>query len=383
MRNIRRYLTVLTKIALLLLCTSSMGSVRVPAGATIIMGQSGVYSGPLGAFAQDNINVINTYFELINARGGVHGRKLKLIALDDGFDPKRTVENVRRLIEKEKVFALFNVIGTANNAAIYPLLAQHGIALVGPYTGAAALRDLSRFRHLFFTRASYADETDKMVEHLVATGYREIAIVYQDDPFGQAGLHAATEALAKRKLKPAAIGRFEIAKLEQTATAAAQIVGAKAPAVIIASSGKGTTTFVREVLKRGHRPSFFCLSVTNPRQLWADLDADARGIIVAQTVPSPWRSSLPLVREYQDVLARLNSREISYGSMEGFVAARVVVEALRRAGPDLTRERYFAALENMRNVDLGGFEVNYGPNSHVGSTYVDLSIIGRDGRFVR
>lgn len=354
-------------------------------GTTVVLGQSGVYSGPLGAYAADNHAVIHAYFDAVNAKGGVHGRKLKMVAIDDGFDPKRTVENAKTLIEKEKVFALFNVIGTANNAAIYPLVQEHGIPLVGPYTGAAALRDTAKFRYLFFTRASYADETEKMVEQLVSTGVKDIAIVYQDDPFGKAGLQAANEALARRQLKPVAVGAFNIAKLEETAAAAEAVLKGQPAAIIIASSGKGTTSFIKEVAKRGQRPAFYCLSVTNPKQLWADLGADAHGIVVAQVTPSPWRASTPLIREYQQMVAKakLGPKDYSYGSLEGFIVARVAVEALRRAGKDLTREKYLAALEGMQNYDLGGFMISYGPASHAGSSFVDLSIIGKDGQFLR
>lgn len=384
MRNMMIQARFLFAVGLMLIANLGSAAEKPSAvGGTIVIGQSGVYSGPLGAFAQDNINVINTYFETVNAKGGIHGRKLKLIALDDGFDPKRTLENAKTLIEKEKAFALFNVIGTANNAAIYPLVHEHGIPLVGPYTGATVLRDLAKFRYLFFTRASYADETEKMVEQLVSTGVKDIAIVYQDDPFGKAGLQAAGEALARRKLKPAAVGAFNIAKLEETATAAETILKGNPAAVIIASSGKGTTSFIKEALKRGQRPAFYCLSVTNPRQLWADLGQDAHGVVVAQVAPSPWRATMPLIREYHQILGKLNSKDYSYGSLEGFIVAKVTVEALRRAGKDLTREKYFAALESLHNHDLGGYMISYGPGSHSGSTYVDLSIIGRDGQFLR
>lgn len=372
-------------LALLSGCSTAANSAALSTviGNTIVIGQSGVYSGPLGAFAQDNINVINTYFESVNAQGGIYGRKLKLIALDDGFDPKRTLENAKTLIEKEQVFTLFNVIGTANTAAIYPLLVEHGIALLGPYTGATALRDFTRFRNLFFTRASYADETEKMVEHLTSTGVRNIAVVYQNDPFGKAGLQAANEALARRQLKPVATAAFSISKMEETGVAAATLAKHQPSAVIIASSGRGTTSFIKETLRQGQRPWFYCLSVTNPRQLWADLGKDAHGVVVSQVAPSPWRPAMPLIREYHQIINKLNYKDFSYGSLEGFIVARVAVEALKLAGPNLTRARYFAALESMRDFDLGGFSIRYRPGNHSGSSFVDLTIISKDGRFVR
>lgn len=249
----------------------------------------------------------------------------------------------------------------ADDAAIYPLVHQNDIPLVGPYSGATVLRDPARFRYLFFTRASYADETEKIVEQLTSTGVKEIAVVYQDDHFGKAGLQAAVEALGKRQMKPVSVGAFNIAKLEEAVPAAEAVLKGNPSAIIIASSGKGTTSFIKEVLKRGQRPAFYCLSVTNPKQLWADLGQDAHGGGVAQAAPSPWRATLPLVREYQQVVAK------------------VAVEALRRAGKDLTREKYLAALEGMQHYDLGGYAVGYGPASRSGSSYVDLTIIGRDG----
>lgn len=353
------------------------------AGNTILIGQSGVYSGPLGAFAADNIAVIKAYFDSVNANGGIHGRKLKLVAMDDAFDPKRTVENAKTMIEKDKVFALFNVIGTANTAAIYPLLEAHQIPLVGPYSGATALRD-AKFRYLFFTRASYADETEKMVEQLVSTGIKDIAVAYQDDPFGKSGLQAATEALARRNLKPVSVGAFSLAKLDTDAALAAEAVIKGQPAtVIIISAGKGTTSFIKEVLKRGQRPAFYCLSVTIAALLSAELGQDAHGIVVSQVAPSPWRSSTPLIREYQQIVAKTGSKSYAYGSLEGFITAKVAVEALRRAGKNLTREKYQAALEGMSNYDLGGYAIGYGPGKHAGSSFVDLSIIGRNGQFLR
>jgi branched-chain amino acid transport system substrate-binding protein len=354
-------------------------------GDTIVMGQSGVYSGPLGAYSADNHAIIHAYYDSINASSGIHGRKLKMIALDDGFDPKRTVENAKTLIEKEKAFALMNIIGTGNTVAAYPVLEEHQIPMVGPYSGATALRD-PKFRYLFFTRASYSDETEKMIEHLTSTGVKEIAIAYQDDPFGKAGLQAASEALARRGLKPVSVGAFNIAKLETEAGRAADAILEGGPAaIIVVSAGKGTTTFIKEVTKRGQQPTFYCLSVSNAKQFWAELGAAAYGIVVAQVVPSPWRASTPLIREYQKMvaLAKLTPEAYSYGNLEGFIVAKVAVEALRLTGKNLTREKYFAALESMQNYDLGGYSVNYGPGKHAGSSYVDLSIIGKDGRFLR
>jgi len=363
--------------------STQAGAIRPAVGDTILFGQSGVYSGPLGAYAQENIAVISAYFESVNAKGGIHGRKLKLLALDDAFEPKRTVENVKKLLDQERVFTLFNVIGTANTVAIYPLLVEHGVPLLGPYSGATALRDTAKFRNLFFTRASYADETDKMVEHLTSTGVKNIAVVYQDDPFGKAGLQAAVEALARRELRPAGTAAFSIAKLEEAGPAAEAILKSQPGAIIIASSGKGTTSFIKEVLRRGQRPWFYCLSVTNPRQLWAELGKDAHGVVVSQAAPAPWRPSTPLLREYHQIAAKLKLAELSYGSLEGFIVARVAVEALKVAGRDLTREKYFAALESLRDLDLGGYNIRYTPKDHGGSAYVDLTIIGKDGKFLR
>jgi branched-chain amino acid transport system substrate-binding protein len=353
-------------------------------GNTIVMGESGVFSGPLGAYAADNHALIHAYFDSINAKGGIHGRKLKMIELDDAFDPKRTVENAKTLIEKENAFALMNVIGTANTGAIYPILEEYQIPLVGPYSGAAALRD-PKFRYLFFTRATYGDETEKMVEQLTSTGVKDIAIAYQDDPFGKAGLQAASEALARHNLKPVSVGAFNIAKLDvETGPAAEAALKGRPAAIIVVSSGKGTTSFIKEVMNRGQQVTFYCLSVTNPNQLWAELGPNARGIVVTQTVPSPWRASTPLIREYQKIaaLAKLKSSQYSYGMLEAFVVTKVVAEALRLAGKNLTREKYFAALESMQNYDVGGYSIRYGPGKHAGSSYVDLSIIGKDGQFL-
>lgn len=348
---------------------------------TIVLGQSIALSGALGDLGKEYQAGARLYFDYLNGQGGIAGRKIKLISLDDAYDTNKALENTKRLVEQEKVFAIFGQFGTGITLASLPLTTGIGIPLFAPYTGADALRDNGN-RFLFHIRASYGEETEKIVEQLVGTGVREIAVVYQNDGFGKAGLLGAEQALARRSLKPVAVGPIEMPAAD-IKKALELVVKARPGAIVMITAGKPSVAFIREYMKTGQPAQFYALSVVSSRQLVQELGASAHGIAISQVLPSPWRTSTPAVREYQQVLAKANSKEFSYTSLEGFVAAKIIAEALKRTGKDLTRERLVATLESMRNYDAGGFMVDFGQKKHNGSSYVDLSIISKDGQFLR
>lgn len=348
---------------------------------SIVLGQSIALSGALGDLGKEYQAGARHYFDHINMQGGIAGRKVKLISLDDAYDTNKALENTKKLIEQEKVFAIFGQFGTGITLASLPLTTGTGVPLFAPYTGADALRDNGN-RYLFHIRASYGEETEKIVEQLVGTGVKDIAVVFQNDGFGKAGLQGAEQALARRNLKPVAIGPIEMPAVD--IKKALEIVGNARPgAIIMITAGKPSVAFIRDYMKTGQPAQFYALSVVSSRQLVQELGASAHGIAISQVLPSPWRTSTPVVREYQQVLVKANSKEFSYTSLEGFMAAKVFAEALRRVGKDLTREKLVAALEGLRNYDTGGFVVDFGPKKHNGSSYVDLSILSRDGQFLR
>ncbi len=349
--------------------------------SVILIGQTGVFSGPVAEPALQYRAGAQLYFDTVNAKGGIHGRKIKVLSYDDKFDPKLASENARKLLVEDKVFTLFGIIGTGATAASMPIVSEHRVPVVGSLSGSDGLRD-PKLNLLFHTRASYSDETGKMVEQLKSTGVKSIAIVYQDDPFGKAGLKSAQGAFERQGVKPAIEAPIDMTKLDGLASMAAKVAQTQPGAIILVTAGKASTAFIREYLKTGQRPQFFGVSVLSAKALLADLGADAHGIVIAQVVPSPQRTSYGISKEFLAVATKADSKDITYNSLEGYLTAKVFVEALRRAGKDLSRDKLIAALESLSNYDLGGFVIDYSGGKRAGSSFVDLSIISKTGQFL-
>lgn len=371
-------------LALASLSLASMNGATAEVGVTagaILIGQTGVFSGPVAEPALQYRAGAQLHFDEINAKGGIAGRRIKLVSYDDKFDPKLAAENTKKLLDEDKVFALFGYIGTGATVASLPQINAHRAPVVGALSGSDGLRD-PKLNLVFHTRASYGAETDKMVEQLKTTGVKSIAIVYQDDPFGKAGLKSAQGAFERRGAKPNMESPIDMDKLDALGPTVAQVAQSAPDAIIMITAGKASTAFIREYLKTGARPQFFGVSVLSAKALLADLGADAHGIVIAQVVPSPLRASYRISKEFTAAASRAGSRDTTYNSLEGYITAKVFVEALRRAGKDLTREKLIAALESMSNYDLGGFIIDYSGGKRIGSTYVDLSIISKSGQFL-
>lgn len=376
--------TAFRRLFALLLCLFGAAGVGAETGVTassIVIGQTGVFSGPVAEPALQYRAGAQLYFDEVNAKGGIAGRKIKLVSYDDKFDPKLAAENTKKLLDEDKVFALFGYIGTGAIVASIPQINEHRIPVVGALSGSDGLRD-PKLNLIFHTRASYGAETGKMVEQLTSTGVKSIAVVYQDDPFGKAGLKSAQGAFAKFNIKPAIEMPIDMGKLDALAATTAQVARTHPGAIIMITAGKASTAFIREYLKTGERPQFFGVSVLSAKALLADLGTDAHGIVIAQVVPSPLRASYSISKEFSAAAKKAGSKDTTYNSLEGYITAKVFIEGLRRAGKDLTREKLMSALETMNNYDLGGFVVDYSGGKRIGSTFVDLSIISKSGQFM-
>lgn len=348
---------------------------------SILIGQTGVFSGPVAEPALQYRSGAQMYFEAVNAQGGIHGRKIKLLSYDDKFDPKLAAENTRKLLVEDKVFTLFGLIGTGATAASMPFVSEHRVPVVGSLSGSDGLRD-PKLKLLFHTRASYSDETGKMVEQLKTTGVKSIAVVYQDDPFGKAGLKSAQGAFERQGVKPAIEAPIDMNKLDALGATVTKVAQTQPGAIVLVTAGKASTAFIREYLKTGQRPQFFGVSVLSAKALLADLGADAHGIVIAQVVPSPYRASYGISKAFLAAAGKAGSKDITYNSLEGYLTAKVFVEALRRAGKDLSRDKLITSLESMSNYDLGGFVIDYSGGKRAGSSFVDLSIISKTGQFL-
>ena len=349
----------------------------------IVLGMSAPFSGPNGAYGIDMRTVIQAYFDQVNKGGGINGRKLELVSLDDGYETDRTVANAKALINEKNVFSLISFYGTSpTTEAMNKVFGPAKVPLVGTISGAGSLREpLSQNpngRYMFHVRASYADETEAIVNQLVSLGLKNIAVFYQNDGFGKSGLEGVTAALKKHNLAPTSVGTVERNSVDVDAAVQA-IAKGKPQAVVMVTLFKPTAAFVKAMKKAGQNPMFMTLSPVGTEQLVAELGPDARGIGISQVMPYPWNDIVPMVRDYQKLVGKGG---FSYYGIEGFVMARVMVDALRRAGKDLTREKMLAALEST-NLDLGGFRVSYSPSSRLGSRYVELTVVGPGGKILK
>ena len=350
-------------------------------GGTIRLGQTLPLSGPLTELGTEYRDGAQTYFKWINSKGGVHGRRIELLTLDDGYVVERTVENAKKLLDQD-VFAFFGMFGSANYAALIPLINERGLPSIAPYTGADGLR-AQNSPTTFWLRASYGDETEKIVDQLTTLGINRIAVFYQDDAFGKAGLAGVEAALAKRRLKVLATGIYD--KTKNDVGGAVKTIGAADPqAVVMISTYKPTAAFVKQMRLTGKLPQFFALSVVGVKALNAELGAESAGIAISQVVPFPDSATAPVVREMRQLPPEMQpAAGITYTTLEGYIAAKVTVEALRRAGPNASREKFVAALESLKDYDVGGFPVNYSGGSHLGSRFAEVTIVNKSGRLMR
>lgn len=347
----------------------------------IVLGQSAALTGPAAQLGKDMQLGANLYFRHVNAQGGVNGRKIVLKTLDDGYDPARAADNTRKLIREEGVFALFGYVGTPTSQASLPIFTEAKVPFVGAFTGAELLRNPVN-RYVFNVRASYFDETEAIVNHLASLGVNRIAVFYQNDAYGQAGLAGVERALKKRNLEVLAKATVERNTVDVKA-AVTSLVKAQPQAVVMISAYTSCAAFIREMKKTGAAPTFWNVSFVGSKALAKELGNDGRGVQISQVVPFPWDSSVPVVKEYEHALRDVKGEEPGFGTLEGYLAAKVMVEGLRRAGKRLDRETFVRAMEAIADYDAGGFRVSYAPDNHSGSRFVDLTIISRNQKFVR
>jgi len=345
---------------------------------SILLGESAAFTGPaqqLGIQMRDGMLL---WFNHVNAQGGVHGRTLRLVTRDDGYESERAAENTRKLIESDRVFALVGYVGTPTSKASLPVFTKAKVPFVGPFTGAELLRTPVN-PYVFNVRASYYNETDAIVEQLLTTGSKRFAVFYQNDSYGLAGLTGVQIAVRKRGGEIVATGTVERNKVD-VAKAIKAILPKRPDAVIMISAYKSIAAFIKTAKKDGYDGQFYNVSFVGSTALANELGNEGVGVAISQVVPFPWSLSVPVVEEFNK-LAKKAKVDVNFSSLEGFLVAKVSVEGLRRAGRNLTRERFMNALESMHDVDFGGFAVSYSPTNHNGSMFVDLTIIGRDGGF--
>jgi ABC-type branched-subunit amino acid transport system substrate-binding protein len=352
---------------------------------SITIGMSSPFTGPNGAYGLDMRQTIEAYFQQVNKAGGIHGRKLELVALDDGYETEKTVANTKTLINEKNAFALLAYYGSSpTTEAMNTAFGPAKVPLIGTISGAGTLREPvstnPNSRYMFNVRASYANETEAIVNQMVMLGLKRIAVFYQNDGFGKSGLEGVTEALKKHNLTPVAVGTVERNSID--VTSAVESISKTTPqAVVMVTLYKPTAAFVKSMKKIGQNPMLMTLSPVGTEQLVKELGAEARGIGISQVVPYPWNDVNPSVREYQKLLGKSGS--YSYYGMEAFLMARTLTEGLKRSGKDLSREKLVSTLESINNLELGEYRISYTPNTHPGSRFVELTVVGPGGKILK
>lgn len=355
------------------------------ARADVVIGQVAPLTGVLASTGRQMVLGGKVCFDAVNAQGGVHGQKIRTVVVDDGYQVDETLRLTRELVADPQVVALFGFAGTANVGRLLQdkVLESGGIALVAPYTGGEPLR--TPFNPwIFHLRAGYADEAEHMVKQLSTQGIQRVAVLYQNDAFGKAGLEGVEIAMSRRNRKIVVAAPYE-RNTDDVKAAVASILKADAQAVIMIAVNKPAAAFVRQYRDAGGGGQLFSISVVDPAELvnLAGIQA-AKGLGITQVVPYPYQERLPIVREFLRLMKQYAPHaEVNYTNFEEFLGARVLVEALRRAGPSPTRGSVVKALESLSPFDLGGVSVAFSKNHRVGSRFVEVTVIGSSGKLLK
>jgi ABC-type branched-subunit amino acid transport system substrate-binding protein len=346
----------------------------------LVLGQSAAFTGPAAQLGIQFHLGAKLWFDRINAQGGLDGRIIEIRMLDDGYEPDRCVENTKKLIE-EDVFALFGYIGTPTSLAAFPLIKKSQLPFIAPFTGAMGLRD-PMVKNVFHLRASYQDETALIVRKLTNLGLKKIAVFYQNDSYGKAGLDGSVLALRNLGLEPLTTATVERNSVD-VAQAVKTIVPLRPDAVIQISAYKSCAAFILEARKSGYGGTFYNVSFVGTQALSDELGNQAAGVVVSQVVPSPYNPANPLTRDFwADIKQTNNTVPINYSSMEGYVAARLFTEGMehRQRGVALTRDVLIRGLEGLGRYSMNGFDLHLSGNKHVASNFVELSMLTGNGR---
>jgi branched-chain amino acid transport system substrate-binding protein len=320
-------------------------------------------------------------FTEINARGGVHGRKLKLVSRDDGYDPDRSVAQTTKLIEEDKVFALIGAVGTPTAVATIPISSARNVPVIGPFTGAEFLR-APELHNVVNIRASYRAEAEAWIKHLTEDlGFKEIAIFYQDDSFGRDGLAGVKLALEKRGMELTAEGTFE-RNTRAVGSALRTIKRAEPEAVVMVGTYGPCAEFIKLAHKSGFDPIFVNISFVGANALARELGPEGHGVIVSQVVPFPWDTSVKVVADYQAAEKALDpNMKPEFVSLEGYLSGRLVASALESTGPNPTRADMLRVINDVGSFDISGTIMTFGSKMRDAPSKVFLTVIQRDGTF--
>jgi ABC-type branched-subunit amino acid transport system substrate-binding protein len=347
---------------------------------TILIGQSAPLSGINKGLGEDIRNGALAYIRKINEAGGVNGRKIELVTLDDGNTVQRAGENTQKLLEEHNVFALFGYASATLSRPALPFVEKHAVPFLHPFTGADPMRVLNK--HVYNFRASYADELEKIVDHFAPLGMSRFSIVYYDDVVGRENLTAVERALQKRNYKPVSVAAFKDRAKPDIEGGVKAVAKGDPDVVIFTTLYKATADFVKLARSAGSNAQMISNSFPGASPLAKELGKEGAGVIVATVVPPFTRTAMRIVGEYRAAIEKqTGAKDYSFTSLESYIGAKVMVEALRRAGPKPTRETFMKALDGMASYDVGGYVVGFTPGNHNGSSFVELTVIGNNLQF--
>jgi ABC-type branched-subunit amino acid transport system substrate-binding protein len=344
---------------------------------SILIGQSAGFTATTANEVREMTEGAKLYFEEVNKQGGVGGRKIVLESMDDGFDGKRAGENTKKLIYEKNVFALFLYRGTPTTEAAMAVIRDAKVPLIASSSGAYSLHEPMQ-RYMFNVRAKFRDEVGMMVRQISTMGMQRLAVFAANDTFGKDCIEGLKVAVNANKLPDPLITTYE-RNTVVVGDAVTKIIAAQPQAVLMFCTAKSCDTFIREFRKAGGNQMIFTLSNTSSKAFLDGLGPLSRGLGMTQVFPSPKNTTVGISKEFTNATKTRPELADSYIAFEGFISAKVLTEGLRRAGPNLTREKLVAALETLKGVNLGGIGVNYSPTSRQGSDYVELTVIGKNG----
>lgn len=351
------------------------------AQAQIRIGQTAGFTGAVASGVKEVSAGARLYIDAVNAQGGVHGQQVEIVTLDDKFDPALAAANAAKLVADPKVLALFQSWGTPQTEAMIPALKQGRLALVAPASGALVLHQpVNPF--IFNVRATYQREAQNAIRYLASVGITRIALLSPTDSFGADASTGATKGFTETKLSPVVEAKYDRAKPELSA-AIADIVKREVQAVMFIGSSQVVSEGTAAIRAAGSRAQIVTLSNNASQGFITLMGANARGTVICQVLPNERSVAQPMVKEAV-ALARAKGLDgVSPATMQGFASAKVLIEGLRRAGKNPTRDSLLVALESLNNFDLGGLSITYGPNDHTGLDYADLAIVDADGKLRR
>jgi len=346
---------------------------------TIKIGQSVPLSGSNAELGQDIRNGALAYFKKVNDAGGVNGRKIELVSLDDGNVVQRAGENTQKLVD-EGVFALFGYASATLSRPALPIVEKNKVPFIHPFTGADPMRVFDK--NVYNVRASYADELEKIVDHFAPLGVKRFSIVYYDDVVGRENLNAVDRALKKRSYETVSHAAFKDRVKPDIEGGVKAVAKGQPDVIILTTLYKHTSDFIKLAQKEGLGAMMASNSFPGASPLQKELGKDGPGVVIATVVPPFSKATLPIVNEYRAAMEKFSGKkEFSFTSLESYIGAKVMVEGIKRAGAKPTRESFTHALDGMSNYDVGGYTVSFAPNNHNGSSYVELTVISKDGSF--